>query len=382
MFFCRGKKIIYLYSQMTPKNQQTQTLFAGGAQKKTYEVASYFSSRGFDVYLASDDYSHSKIVSQLKSSGIKHIQIPFRSGGLKQIECLFKLIATICYHRIGLIHSNDRWTAMFGRIASILTCTTMIYTARNIFNDKKLSHFFFGKHIIAVSQAVKNNLIDYFQVPPQNVDVIYNGTDIHHSDKKERSVIKEQFGLKGDNKLICVIGRLSEEKGLRYLFHALAVVVKKHPMLKVFLVGDGKLRNELIQLSKDLKVEDHIFFCGNRSDVAAFIDLCDFSVMPSLWEGMPGSVIESIMLGTPAVATSVGGTPEIIEIGVNGLLVPPKDSNELSKAICCMLDNPEMVQNMGKNAKLIAKKKFTLARMLTQYEEYYLNSISVFRSFR
>jgi len=374
-----NKSILYLYSQMAPREQDNKILFGGGAQKKTFEIASYFATRGFKVFFGSDDLSGSKIAEYMKSHGMEFLRIPFRSGNIGQALCLPILMRAVIRHHITLIHCNDRKTAMFGYIASLLARRPMIYTARNTFEDKKLSSLFWGKNIIAVSEAVKNNLVNFFGISPKRIRVIYNGTSIQPSDESERLAIKRELGLKDDDRVVSVIGRLSEQKGLTYLLHALTNVVAKHPEIRVLLVGEGEQKEELIELSKRLKIESNLRFCGYRKNVDPFIDISEFTVVPSIWEGMPGSVIESVVLGKPVVGTTVGGIPEIIEPEVNGLLVPPGKPAELASAICHLLDNPHKIHIMGKNAKKVGKEKFQISRMLEEYENYYVNVVPAFK---
>lgn len=368
-----NKKILYLYSKLTPNAQSGDTLFAGGAQKRVFQMAVYFKAQGFDVFLGSDDSYNSLIVEQLNKHGVCHINVPFRQGLSKKIVGFLKLLRTVRKNKIDIIHCNDRFTSLFGKIVSIFSKAKMIYTARAIFIDKKNTKWLFGNNIIAVSNAVKSNLMDFFGIPSEHIRVIYNGTDLCHASKCEINNVLEKYMLNKENRIISAIGRLSEVKGYSFLIQALLAVKNDYPSIKLLIVGDGELKSELKELVFKLKLDDYVIFCGNQKNVQVFYDISEFTVMSSLWEGMPGAAIESIMLGTPVIGTNVGGIPEIIENNINGLVVPPKDSIALAKAIIYLLSNPQLVKEMGIAGKNIANEKFTLEKMMQNYSNYYVN---------
>jgi len=260
---------------------------------------------------------------------------------------------------------------MFGYVSSLAARAKMVYSARSIFRDKKVTRLFFGKNVVAVSNAVRENLESFLGINRNNIAVIYNGTDISPSSRSARDAVRLRFQIQETDRVVSVIGTLTKAKGHRYLIKAIPAVVNVFPNLKVLFVGDGELSDTLKAETRDSGMEATIRFCGSQEDVASFIDISDFTIMPSLWEGLPGGAIESINLGKPVVATAVGGLPEVIEDGVNGLLVPPGNPEALVKAIIQMLSSPDKVQEMGRNGRDICGQKFTLSSMLCQYEKYY-----------
>jgi glycosyltransferase involved in cell wall biosynthesis len=208
-------------------------------------------------------------------------------------------------------------------------------------------------------------------VPSHRITVIYNGTDIESSTMEERAALRARLGIGPDTLTVSVIGRLSKEKGHSVLLEALAKVTPSYPRLRILLIGDGGLRDSLQHQAKQAGLEGQVDFCGFQDNVAAFIDISLFTIMPSLTEGMPGGVIESLVLGRPVVATAAGGTGEIVRDGVNGLLVPCGDATRLAEAILTMLENPDRLRTMGENARALSGPQFTLDSMLSSYGEYY-----------
>lgn len=366
-----GKNILYLYSKLTPDDQRLTTLFAGGAQKRVFQMAVHFHKIGHRVIIASDDLADSLIVKTLAESGVVHKRIRFRGSFLFKALSLIDLIVLVLKYKIDIIHSNDRFTAFFSYLTNFLVCRNAIYTARNTYSDKRITGKIFGKNIVAISEGVKKNLINYFKIEEKNIRVIYNGTDMRLKLNFDKSYLFEKWKITKDCRVITFVGRLTEQKGLCYLLNAMPEIIKVHPTVKLLIVGDGENADKLITIVYSLQISDHVTFCGSQNFVDDYYHISEFTVIPSLWEGLGVSAIESIMLGKPVVATAVGGLPEIIENNVNGLLVPPMDSCALASSICYLLSNPRIVMKMGTAGKNIAEERFSLNAMLTEYEEYY-----------
>lgn len=373
--FSFGKlTLLYLYPKLAPNNASNEVSFSGGVQQIMFYLAQYFQQNGANIIIASDDLDSSCIVKKLKGNGINHISVPFRSKNpLGLIKAVNKLFHIIKYYDVDLINSHHRWTTVFSFFVSKMFKIPTIYTAHNVFHDRRIFRRFTGEHIIAVSNGVRDNLISYFNTDSDRIKVIHNGTDISKSSAGEKKRVKEDLCLKQDDRIIAVIGRLSEQKGHKYLIKALPVVIKKFPNIKVLFVGDGELRNGLQNQVVRMNIKGNVLFCGSRNNVASFIEISEFTVLPSLWEGFSVAIIESLLLGKPVIASNVGGTPEIIENNLNGLLVETKDVGGLANAIIYMLSHPGEVKKMGEKGREKAVKKFSLKRMLEEYKKYYIH---------
>ncbi len=365
-------RILYLYSQLVPARcSSDSTLFAGGAQKRTFQMAVHFAGLSGGVWLGSDDEPSCRVVRELEKRNVKHVRIPFRHTLLHASAAYAGLLRCVREHGIDLIHCNDRLTAMFSCLLKPLARSTVVYSARNVFHDKRYTRAFFGRNIVAVSEGVRKNLSTFFGIALGRTTVIYNGTDIQHSTHHEQAKLRSSLGLNEQVVVGTVVGRLSEQKGHVYLIQALRSVIQVRPDFVVLFVGDGESRDTLWNHVCRLGLEKNVIFCGEHEDVSTFIDISEFTIMPSLWEGLPGGGIESLMLGKAVVASSVGGLPEVVEHGVNGLLVPPADAEALAAGIIFMLDDPGRAREMGEHGRRIAADKFALSRMMSQYEQYY-----------
>ena len=174
-----------------------------------------------------------------------------------------------------------------------------------------LAHFVSG--FVAVSDRVKDSMVDIIGPLQGKITVICNGVDVKRYGKSiDRTALRTQLGLAADAYLIAVVATLKEQKGHRYLVEAMASVAPRYPQVHVLLIGDGPLRATLEDQVEALGLNDRIHLLGNRSDVPALLAASDMFVLPSLWEGLPMALLEAMVTGLPIVATEVSGTIQVM----------------------------------------------------------------------
>lgn len=209
--------------------------------------------------------------------------------------------------------------------------------------------------IIAVSEGVKKELCCY-HLPAAKIIRIYLGINLERFAIGTYSFTPpEQLGIETNERVISCISQARTEKGLEYLVRALPSVVERFPTLKLLIVGGGPLTDILKLLAQKLKIEKNVCFCGVRNDVERILSISEFTVLPSLTEGMPLALLESLAVGKPVIASNVGGIPEVIRDGEQGILVPPGDEKALATAINTLLSNVPRTQEMGKHAATRAR---------------------------
>jgi glycosyltransferase involved in cell wall biosynthesis len=172
--------------------------------------------------------------------------------------------------------------------------------------------------------------------------------------------------------LVGNVARLSEQKGHRYLLEAAARI----PEAQFAIVGDGELRADLERQARELGVDERVRFTGTREDVPALLASFDVFAFPSLFEGLCLAVIEAQVAGVPVVATPVGGIRETVVDGQTGLLVPPRDPDALAAAIRRLLEDRDAAGRMAAEARVRARERFSLQRMVERTLELYGNRTS------
>ncbi|HZU60551.1 MAG TPA: glycosyltransferase, partial [Solirubrobacteraceae bacterium] len=153
--------------------------------------------------------------------------------------------------------------------------------------------------------------------------------------------IRRELGLAPDTPLVAVAAVLRPQKALDVLLAAQARVVERLPTAHLVLAGDGECRAELEGLAQELRLDGHVHFLGNRTDVDGILRAADVAALSSDFEGSPMFVAECLANGTPVVSTAVGGIPDMLEGGLSGVLVAPRDSTALAEALIRLLEDPE-----------------------------------------
>jgi len=187
--------------------------------------------------------------------------------------------------------------------------------------------------VVAMSRAMGNQLT-VGGVPLNRVHVIHNAIDpAEYSVSGDGSSWRRRWGISPDAVVLGVIGRLSPEKGQQIFLEAFQGVVAQDPNRRAVLVGEGPEKERLIQLVRHLGLANHVLFTGHDSHIEELYPALDLVVIPSLSEGLPNVLLESLLYGKPVVATEVGGIPEVLKPAGSGWLVPPSDVKALENAM-------------------------------------------------
>jgi glycosyltransferase involved in cell wall biosynthesis len=190
--------------------------------------------------------------------------------------------------------------------------------------------------------------------------------------------LRQELGLPADAPLIAMVSRLNRErgidfKGVEYFLDAAALVASRCPDARFLVLGDGPCREEFERDARQRGLAGRVVFVGFRKDVTRWLTQVTLSVLPSLSEGLSNAVLESMAAGVPAVATRVGGNPELVVDGVTGLLVPPRDAGALAAAMCRLLAQSAVARRFGQAARQRALDHFSIEHMVQETERLYLS---------
>jgi len=249
------------------------------------------------------------------------------------------------------------------------------WKANNFTVDHLAGHFV--DRYIAVSYANGRYLVEEKGLPERKVRVIQNGTDVSRFNPAHvaPSGMRSELGIGTDDPVILVAARLEPQKGHAVLINALPEVLREFPNVHVLCLGDGILREELEHQSKRLSLQKNVHFLGFRNDMADWLALCDFVVLPSFYEGLPLVAVESLAAGRAMVATAVDGTPEVIVNGRTGITVPPGDPKSLAAAIASMLRSPALRQRMAEQGRAYVLERFSQERQVRETGEFFLETL-------
>lgn len=235
---------------------------------------------------------------------------------------------------------------------------------------------------IAVSQDLNHWLLHTVGVNPEKIRQIYNGVDLAKfaSHARAPSTDIPSFLLDDQSLVIGTVGRLTPVKDQQNLLSAAALLIRNNPSiedkLQVIIVGDGALRTSLEQQAQKLGLGGRVWFAGDRDDVPQILQCMDVFVLPSLAEGISNTLLEAMACSLPIVATRVGGTPEIIGHGEQGLLVEAQDTDALADALFRLLEDKGLRKQYGESGRKKVERSFNWESTVSNYAEVYLGVLS------
>lgn len=294
----------------------------------------------------------------------------FDLGAIREIRTNIKQI------KPDLIHVHGMRAGSLGRLAAIGIRIPLIYTEHlwtknyrltsRIANGIQLSALWFLDMFtdlnIAVSQAVKDFMVESQISRPEKITVVYNAV---LPPKKKANIFS------GDEIVIGTVGTLTYQKGVQYLISAMPKILKEFPKVKLVVIGEGAQKDRLKQLNKKLKLQKSITFMGFVKDIEDEMAKFDLYVQASLSESFGLAIVQAMGLGIPVVATNTGGIPEVVTTGKSGILVEAGNPRALAEAIIELLRDESKAKEMGKLAAEEAKIKFNLKDMVQETENIY-----------
>ena len=358
---------------MNLKNQNilfiVRTMGVGGTENVVLQLCQVFHNLVNKIVVCS---TGGVLENELNRMGIQHYKIKDISSKnpLDFISSCFEIREIIKKEKITIVHSHHRMGALIAEIVSP-SSVIKVANAHNTFYDKRYLTRFAYKHtnIVAVGEKVKQNLTDYFGLAGKQISVIYNA--VKPFDKNIDVIDALNKEKQQGNVVIGNIGRLAPQKGMEYFIESAKLVLKKHLNARFFIVGDGPLKEKLQIMIKQKHLEKFVYLFGYRSDIQNVMSQCDFIVLSSLWEGLPLTPIEAFSVSKTVVATSVDGTSEIVKNDKNGLLVEPKNIEQLAGSICYLIENIDFRKKLEFCAKSTFDDCFSFDRLKENYFYFY-----------
>lgn len=278
------------------------------------------------------------------------------------IKAIFKLTRVLRLTAGDVLIANlgkDYWPAA---IAAKLAGKKVVLIRHQDNRLKTMTRWLLSNHVdgvVAVSRFIKDGMVSY-GIPEEKIQVIHNAVNHRaftplHGDR-ERT--RREFGIEADDVVIGFVGAMTKGKGIFELFKSFRLLSQQHPKLRLLYVGKGP---EMADLEKEAKVlEGKVIFAGQRGDVPDMYAAMDIFVLPSTCREAFGMVlIEAMSMGKPVIAAEVGGIPEIIEHGENGLLVPPGDSGSLAQAIKELTEDCSLRERLASSAIENVARRFS-----------------------
>jgi glycosyltransferase involved in cell wall biosynthesis len=294
--------------------------------------------------------------------------IPVRHLGRGRFDprILTDLVGLARQRQARILHVHGYAAADFGRLAARRVGAALVLHEH--FADPRMPSYQaladralapLTDRAIAVSESTREFLVRERYVPAHRVRLIWNGAPLDEfapASREAATRTRVELGLPADAVVIGSIGRLNEQKGHRYLLDAAAGVLGAVPAARVLIVGDGDLEASLKDQARSLGIADRVLFAGHRADIPAVLGAVDVFCISSTYEGTPLTLFEAMAAGKAIVSTAVDGCREVIEDGVTGILVPPRDADTLALRLRELLMDKGRREALARSARRAASR--------------------------
>jgi len=359
------------------------TNFYGGPEKQIIEHLKRLNHVHYQGILASfiEKDNPNKTLEQANAIGLRNHGIPM--SGPIDITALFNLIGLLDQEKADLLCTHGYKATIMGwwagkRIGVPVVAFSRGYTAENL---KVAFYEWFERRvlgrvngIIFVSEGQRKRL-EHLGISGQRSWVVHNAISVDWFRISENETVRKEIfrrlHIPEGTAMIVSAGRLSPEKGHRFLVEAVGMLWGIINNTHFVFCGDGPCQKELERQSKELGISKICHFVGFRHDLKEIFQAMDLFVLPSLTEGLPNVVLEAFACAKPVVATNVGGVPEIVEDGINGILVQKESPDLLAEAIKQCLIDPGKRRSMGEAGYQKVRKEFTFESQTQKLEAIY-----------
>lgn len=292
------------------------------------------------------------------------------------------LIDIIKKKQINLIHSNQPRSNLFGAIAAKIKTIPIVWHERCLERgrfDSDNIFSFLPDRIICNSGAVRGRFTK--RKIDTKIRTIINGVDLREFNPElNGSIIRKEFNIDEDEPIIGTIGRIDPEKGYECFLESARIILQDFKNVRFLVVGGAfnnpSLEGSLYKMSVEKGIDKNTIFTGFRRDIPQLLASMDIVVLPSGIDACSRVLFESMAMRKPLVATNAGGTPEIVQDGITGLLVKPRDSSGMAKCIKKLLDDKYLAEQYGNAGRKRVETMFTIERNIRETENVYLELLN------
>jgi glycosyltransferase involved in cell wall biosynthesis len=306
-----------------------------------------------------------------------------RTWDAKAVRTAWHINRLIRREQIDIVHTffetADIWGGTIARLSGV---KALVSSRRDMGILRSFKHRSayriinrFYDEIQTVSEQVRDYCIEQDRIDPAKVVTLYNGVDVDKAANAKPARAYEVLPeLRRASHIVTTVAHVRKIKGIDILLHAAAKIRRVLPGVAFVVVGDNHQPShfsELMDLRRTLKLEDCVHFPGPVEEVFSILKASDLFFLPSRSEGLSNALLEAMACGLPCVATAVGGNPELVRDGENGVLVPAEDAVRAAEAIVSLLRDPVTIGRMGLHGRAIVEQQFTAGAMMQQLVRSY-----------
>jgi len=329
----------------------------GGAEQVLIDICTSLRNDRFQfeaaIFKSPDKSMHCQLAEALHSRDVKVHYITMKSPIYTHGCEAFRIARLMARQDISILHCHGSRANVIGVLAAKISGTPVISTVHGWITDSRKMMFYKWldlqalKHhdwLLPVSERLRNELLQH-HIDTNRLTLLRN---IPPAGNGSKNVTKHSTGAK-DVIQLGYVGRISKEKGIDCLLAAMKILNSRQSC-NLHVIGDGPERQSAEQRVQEWGLEKKVFFHGYVRDMERYYKMLDVLILPSFTEGTPLVVLEAMTFGLAIIATRVGGIPEILTDGENGIIVNPGSTDELAAAIAYLLDKPERIDDLGNSA--------------------------------
>ena len=325
--------------------------------------------KDIEVVVVSLFNQRSAITERLEKNGVKLIYLDKKLG--LDLSIVGKLCKIFKQENPDVVHTHRYATQYAIPAAMRAGIKRRVHTVHNIAKKENgrlgrlLNKWFFKRHHVipvALSSIIQDSIVEEYKIKKNKVPIIFNGIDLSKCQTKTDYEVQEKFK-------ILHVGRFMEQKNHKGLIDAFDIFHQKYQNGVLQLIGDGELKEEIEKLVNEKGLTESVEFLGLQENVHQYLSAADIFTLPSLYEGVPMTLIEAMGTGLPIVATNVGGIPDMLKNGESAILTEI-DSEQIAKSFSILADDVEKRKSLGEKAK-IASVNFSARIMTEKYIEIY-----------
>ena len=360
-----------------------QNLSVGGAEELILGASGALPGVGVDTGVVALT-RRGPIADEIAAAGVP-VRLVAGEPGPRDPAAFLRLVRLLQREQPDVVHTFLIVAGIYGRLAAFAAGVPLVLAAeQNVYARKPRRHALMERalaarthRVVACCEVVGRHYQQQVGVPRSKIAVIYNAVRFgRRPQPTDRETARFALKLPPDAVVLGTLGRLTEQKGQRLLLEAVAGLARDLPDLVLFLVGSGPLRDDLETEAGRLGIADRVRFLGLRRDRPTLYAAMDVFVLPSRWEGLSLALVEAMGAGRAVVATDVGGNPEVVRDGQNGLLVPPNDVGALADAIGRLARDRDLRGVLGDAAAVDARARYSIDRHVAQLSALYRRGLA------
>lgn len=368
-------------------------LSMGGAERLMVPILKHLSRESFEPYVcAMQSKEGNPLANEIRALGIRVDCLNVKY--LRDLDALPRLTAYLKQIDADLVHTQLEIANILGSISAKLlrlpsVCTIHVLPSRQVKAKTRLHQkveWFVLRHfcdrVISVSEEARRHHLEASGAAAAQVVTLYNGIDLSPFASIDaahtRATVREELGIPHQASVLTTVAVLRPPKGLEFMIRALPDILASGMDVLYLVVGDGPHRQALEEEVRRAGVEERVIFAGMRTDIPRLLAASDIFVLPSLTEALPTVLAEAMAARLPVVASRVGGIPEMITPGVNGLLVETEDVTGLAQACLQLLRDAAMRARLAEGGEDIVQNKFNICRQVDELEQLYLHQLEAY----